>query len=140
MTREELIDKIRKVEALYHSTQSHGEAQAAQTALERLRSQLKQTPQPELEFQLSLADPWKRQLFLALARRHGLKPFRRYRQRYSSVMIKVTQRYMDEVLWPEFQELSRLLNGYLSEATQDIITRAVHKDISEAEETPNLGL
>jgi hypothetical protein len=138
MTREELIEKIRKVEALYHATQSRGEAQAAQSALDRLRSQLEQAPEPEVEFQLSLADPWKRQLFLALARRHGLKPFRRYRQRYSSVMIKVAQRYMDHVLWPEYLELSRLLNSYLSEATQDIISRAVHGDTSEAEEHPNL--
>lgn len=140
MTREELIDKIRKVEALYHSTNSQGEATAAQTALQKLRAQLDQAPEPLVEYQLSLADPWKRQLFLALARRHGFKPFRRYRQRYSSVMIKVSAKYMDQVLWPEYQELSKLLHNYLADATQDIITRAVHKDISEAEENPNIGM
>jgi hypothetical protein len=140
VTREELIEKIRKVEALYLATNSAGEANAAYTALQRLRDQLAKSPEPLEEFQLSLADPWKRQLFLALARRHGYKPFRRYRQRYSSVMIKIAPKYMNQILWPEFQELSRLLDGYLSEATQDIITRAVHKDISEAEETPNLGM
>ena len=140
MTREEIIEKIRKVEALYHSTNSPGEAQAAQSVLQKLRDQLAQAPEPPEEFQISLPDPWKRQLFLALVRRHGFKPYRRYRQRYSSVMVKISPRYMNQILWPEFQEMSRLLDGYLAEATQDIIKRAVHKDISEAEEAPQLGL
>jgi hypothetical protein len=140
MTREELIEKIRKVEALYLSTNSLGEANAAQTALQRLRDQLAAAPEPAEEFQMSLPDPWKRQLFLALVRRHGFKPYRRYRQRYSTVLVKIAPRYMNEILWPEYLEMSRLLDGYLAEATQDIIKRAVHKDISEAEETPSLGL
>jgi hypothetical protein len=28
-----------------------------------------------VEFKFSLPDPWKRQLFLALVRRHGLQPY-----------------------------------------------------------------
>lgn len=140
MTREELIEKIRKVEALYRATNSPGEQNAAYTALQRLRDQLANAPEPLEVFQLSLPDPWKRQLFLALARRHGFKPYRRYRQRYSSVMIKIEPKYMNQILWPEFLELSQLLHNYLSEATQDIITRAVHKDISEAEETSHLEM
>ena len=135
-----MIEKIRKVEALYHATNSQGEATAAQTALQKLRSQLDAAPEPLVEYQLSLADPWKRQLFLALARRHGFKPYRRYRQRFSSVMIKVSNKYMEQVLWPEYEQLAKLLHNYLADATQDIITRAVHKDISEAEETPNLEM
>jgi len=140
MTREELIEKIRKVEAVYVSTNSPGEAHAAQTALQRLRDQLTRAPEPAEEFQMSIPDPWKRQLFLAMVRRHGLNPYRRYRQRHSTVLVKVAPKYMNEILWPEYLEVSRLLQGYLAEATQDIIKRAVHKDISEAEETPSLGL
>ena len=74
MTRDELIEKIRKVEALYRSTRSQGEMQAARGALERLQAQLAVTPQPAVEFKFSLTDPWKRQLFLALVRRHDLQP------------------------------------------------------------------
>jgi hypothetical protein len=138
MTREELIEKILKVEALFQGTDVHGEKIAAQTALQRLKAQLAAHPEPEEEFQLSLPDPWKRRLFLALARRHGIRPYRRPRQRYTTVMIKVARRYLEHILWPEFLELSAILSKYLEEATNDIIARGVHRDLSEAPEQPNL--
>lgn len=138
MTREEIIAKILKVEALFHGTDIHGEKIAAQTALQRLKAQLETHPEPEVEFQLSLPDPWKRRLFLALARRHGVQPYRMPRQRHSTLMIKVARRYLDHILWPEFLELSAILSKYLEEATNDIIARGVHRDLSEAAERPNL--
>ncbi len=140
MTREEIIAKIRKVEALFGGTGFAGEMNAAAGALERLKAQLAAVPEPATEFQLSLHDPWKRQLFLALARRHGLTPYRQYRQRHSTVMLRTTNAFLNQVLWPEFLELSKLLHDYLGEATRDIITRGVHGDLSEAPEQPNLPL
>lgn len=138
MTRDEIIDKIRKVEALYSGGTMEGEVSAAAEALQRLKARLAAVPEETIEYRISLPDPWKRQLFLALARRHGLKPYRQYRQRHSTVMIRDTPTHMDKMLWPEFQELSELLNSYLDEATRDIITRAVHGDLSEATENPAL--
>lgn len=138
MTREEIIEKIRKVEALFSGTDSAGEKEAARSALERLQSQLGAVPEETQEYRMSLADPWKRQLFLALCRRYGLKPFRQYRQRYSTVMLRCTPSMMDRVLWPQFLELSKLLHQYLDEATRDIISQSVHADLSEAAEQPNL--
>jgi hypothetical protein len=140
MTREEIIAKIRKVEALFNGSAFAGEVNAAASALERLKAQLAAVPQAPVEFQLSLPDPWKRQLFLALARRHGLRPFRKYRQRHATVMLLCTDAFMNQILWPEFLELSKLLHDYLDEATRDIISRGVHEDLSEAVETPNLPL
>ncbi len=138
MTREEIIAKIRKVEALFSGSEFAGEMNAAASALERLKAQLAAVPEAPVEFQLSLPDPWKRQLFLALARRHGLSPYRKYRQRHSTVMLRTTHAFLNQVLWPEFLELSKLLHDYLNDATRDIITRAVHGDLSEAPERPNL--
>ncbi len=43
MTREELIDKIRKVEALYSASGTTGESAAAAEALERLKNSSKPT-------------------------------------------------------------------------------------------------
>ena len=79
MTREELIEKIQKVEALFNGTNSLGEKQAARSALDRLHAQLGHAPEPIIEYKFSLADPWKRQLFLALCRRQNLSPYRLYR-------------------------------------------------------------
>ena len=138
MTRDEIIAKLRKVEALFHGTSLPGERDAAQAALDRLQAQLNQHPEPAEEYQFSLPDPWKRKLFLALARRHGLKPYRLPRQRASTVMLRISKSYMDRTLWPEFLELSEILSKYLQEATDDIISRGVHGDLSEAPEQPNL--
>ena len=138
MTRDELIDKIRKVEALFGGTDSPGEKQAARSALERLQAQLKATPEPAVEYKFKIDDPWKRQLFLALCRRNNLYPYRLPRQRAATVMVRVPRPMVDQILWPQFLELSKLLHTYLDEATRDIITRGVHGDLSEAPEQPNL--
>ena len=53
-------------------------------------------------------------------------------------MVRDTPSHMNQVLWPEFLELSKLLHAYLDEATRDIITRGVHGDLSEAPESPGL--
>ncbi len=138
MTREEIIAKIRKVEALFSGSEFAGEMNAAASALERLKAQLDAVPEPATEFKFSLPDPWKRQLFLALARRHGLNPYRQYRQRQTTVMLRTTNSFVHQILWPEFIELSKLLHDYLGEATRDIISRGVHGDLSEAPEAPML--
>jgi len=138
MTRDDLIEKIRKVEALFMGTDSLGEMQAARSALDRLQAQLAAAPQPPVEYQFSMPDPWKRQLFVALCRRHGVKPYRLPRQRHTTVMLRVTPSMVDQVLWPQFLQLSKLLHDYLTEATRDIITRGVHGDLSEAAEQQSL--
>lgn len=138
MTREEIIAKIRKVEALFSGSEFAGEMNAAANALERLNAQLAAIPEDKIEFKISLPDPWKRQLFLALVRRHNLYPYRQARQRHATIMVRDTPTHMNRVLWPEFLELSKLLHSYLDEATRDIITRGVHGDLSEASENPGL--
>ena len=138
MTKEEIIAKIRKVEALYAGTGFDGEKNAAASALARLNAQLATAPEDKIEFKVSMPDPWKRQLFVALVRRHGLQPYRMARQRRTTVMVRDTPSHMNQILWPEFEELSTLLHQYLDEATHDIISSGVHGDLSDASENPSL--
>ncbi len=49
-------------------------------------------------------------------------------------MAKVSKRFVDETLWPEYQQLSAVLRKYLDEITERVITEAIHKDTSEATE------
>ena len=83
---------------------------AAEAALQRVRARLAQLEQQDfqVEMQFSLPDPWSRKLFLALCRRYGLKPYRLYRQRVTTVMLKAPRPFIDQVLWPEFEELTPL--------------------------------
>jgi len=140
MTHNELLEKIAKVEALYLRTDSPGEMNAAHAALQRLTTQLDKLPAEPQEFQFSMPDPWKRQLFLALVRRHQLNPYRLPRQRHTTVMVRLEKSFLDTILWPQYLELSQLLHTYLGEVTQDIITKGIHNDLSEATEQRQLPM
>jgi hypothetical protein len=82
-----LLEKLRRIEALYAGTKVDGEREAAQLAAERIRARLAELRGREHDEELiySLPDPWKRRLFLALCRRYGIKPFRESGRRYSTV-------------------------------------------------------
>lgn len=132
----DLRDKLRKIEALFAGAGTVGERIAAEAALERVRARLAELQRRDapIEMQFSLPDQWSRRLFLALCRRYGLKPYRLYRQRLTTVMLRVPKGFVDQVLWPEFQELNKALTQYLNEVTTRVIREEVHGDTSEAAE------
>jgi hypothetical protein len=132
----QLRDKLRKIEALFASAGTTGERPAAEAALERVHARLAELGRrdPPVEMQFSMPDQWSRHLFLALCRRYGLQPYRLYRQRRNTVMVKAPKGFIDDVLWPEFNELNRTLQDYLQDVTLRIIREEVHADASEAPE------
>lgn len=132
----QLREKLRKIEALYAGAGTEGERSAAAAALERVRQRLKELGgrQRAEEFQFSMPDQWSRRLFVALARRYGLEPYRYRRQRLTTVVLRVPRDFLNQVLWPEFQELNAALRAYLNEVTLRVIREEVHGDASEAGE------
>lgn len=48
-------------------------------------------------------------------------------------MARVSKRFVDETLWPEFQEISETLRSYLSGVTDRVVRQVIHQDCSEAE-------
>ena len=132
-----LLEKLRKIEALYAGTKVDGEREAARLAAERIRARLTELRgrEQEIEYRYSLPDPWKRKLFLALCRRYGLKPYRERGQRSSSVMLRAPKTFQDKTLWPEYQALSRELHAHLEELTERVIREAIDDDVSEAVES-----
>ncbi len=135
---DDLLARLRKTEALMAGAGTVGEREAAGAALERVKARLAEQARrdPPVELQFSMPDAWSRQLFVALCRRYGLKPFRYPRQKRTTVMLRVPRGFNDTVLWPEFVELDRALVAHLQEVTSRIIRAAVHADTSEAEEVP----
>jgi hypothetical protein len=93
-TESQLCEKLRKIEALFAGAGTAGERLAAEAALERVRARLGELSRqdPSIEMQFSMPDQWSRHLFLALCRRYGLKPYRYYRQRRNTVMIRAPKR------------------------------------------------
>ena len=118
MTPEETLrDKLRKIEALFAGAATDGEKAAAGAAAERIRARLGRTSNTEKpeESRFSIPDVWSRQLFIALCRRYGLRPFRYRRMHRQTIVIEAPKSFVGQVLWPEFQELSAALVAYLSD-------------------------
>lgn len=135
MDEKQLIEKLRLVEALFEGTSSEGEREAAANALSRIRGRLEQLRQsdPPIEYRFRLENMWARRLFVALLRRYGLSPYRYSGQRYTTVMAWVPKSFVDETLWPEFEQLNEVLRSYLEATTERVIRQGVHEDSSEAE-------
>jgi hypothetical protein len=136
---QDLRDKLRKIEALFAGASTPGEKAAAGAAAERLRARLREAVESERieEFKFSLSDPWARQLFVALCRRYGLKPFRYRRMHRQTVLLNGPPSFIDGVLWPEFQQLNDVLSSYLAEITDRLIREEVHGETGEADEVPD---
>jgi len=136
---EQLIAKLRRIEALFARPGTDGERIAAELARERIQSRLEEFAQkePAIEYRFSLTDQWSRRLFTALMRRYGITPYRYRGQRRTTLMAKVTKRFVDETLWPEFEELQATLVEYFDQFTERIIGQVLNADTSEVEERPD---
>jgi len=133
MNEHELIEKLKRIQALYQGATTAGEEVAALKAFERVQARLEQERYNKpIEYKFRMSDRFQRRLFTALARKHGLEPYRYKRQRYTTVMLRVSKEYVDSVLWPEFQALSESLHDYLDSMTDRVIAEAVHADQSDA--------
>lgn len=132
---EKLIDKLRKLEAVFSGTNYEGERTAASVAIDKIRERLRSMEDldPPIQYKFSMNDMWSRKLFVALLRRYGMPPFRYPKQRHTSVMVRVSPRFVDETLWPEFIELSKVLDEYLTQITDRVIAESIFADTSEAE-------
>ena len=135
MDEARLIEKLRKIEALFSGAATDGEKVAAGRAKLRILERLAtwEREDPPVEYRFSMGDMWSRRVFVALLRRYGISPYRYRRQRYTTVMARVSSRFVDETLWPEFQEISETLQTYLSEVTERVVSQVIHHDSSEAE-------
>ena len=131
---QQLIEKLRRIERLHAGATTPGEQEASANAIERIRQRLEALRQsdPPVEYRFTMGDMWSRKLFVALLRRYGVEPYRYYRQRYTTVMANVPQKFVDEILWPEFEELNETLQTYLSEVTERVVSEGVFADSSEA--------
>ena len=137
MTPEEILrEKLRKIEALSGGAATAGEKAAAEAAGDRIRARLSQTTSSEKieEVRFTIADVWTRKLFIALCRLYGLTPFRYRRMRQQTLIVKGPRSFIDQTLWPEFQELNDALSAYLSEITDKLIREEVHGETADAEE------
>ena len=127
------IDVI-KIEALFAGAATEGERTSADRARQRILKRLAELipEDPPVEYKFTFPDMWSRKVFVTMLRRYGLKPYRYRRQRYTTVMVQVPERFVAETLWPEFQNISAELNSYLQEVTDRVVKQVLHEDSSDA--------
>ncbi len=122
-----IFDRIKKVEALIEGATSEGEKQSAILAKARLE---KSIPKEEIEYTISTGDMWHKKLFTAICHKYNLKPYRYYRQKHTTVMVKISKPFLDETVWPEYLKYARILEELVDEITTEVITK-IHKDEEE---------
>lgn len=135
MNEQKLIDKLRLIERLAAGATTKGEEVAAELAKERILERLRRIEKedPPVEYRFTMADMWARKVFVALLRRYGINPYRYHRQRHTTVMAKLSKKFVDETLWPEFEEISTTLTDYLAEVTDRVISQVLDQESTEAD-------
>ena len=135
MNEEKLINKLRLIESLFAGAATQGEKVAAEQAKDRILQRLNQwvKKDPPIEYRFTMTDMWSRKVFVALLRRYGIHPYRYSGQRYTTVMTTVSRGFVNETLWPEFEEISEPLQSFLSDVTDRVVHQVIHQDHSEAE-------
>ena len=68
-----------------------------------------------------------------------MNPFRYRRMHRQTVIVRAPRSFVEQVLWPEFQELSAALSAYLAEITDKLIREEVHGETADAEERDGPG-
>ncbi len=98
MNEATLIEKLMKIEALFSGAATEGERASAGLARQRILRRLAELipEDPPVEYKFTFRDMWSHKVFMALLRRYGLKPYRYHAQRYTTVMVQVPKRFVDE--------------------------------------------
>ncbi len=135
LTEEDLIHKLHKIEALYSGAKTKGEKEAAKNAINRIQDRLDQYRKFDhpKEWTLATGSMFEKKLLLALLRRYGLILYRYKRQKYTTVMVEASEGFINDILWPEYQEMAKVLRTHLDTLTDKIIGEAIHGDQSGEE-------
>ncbi len=121
--------RLAKLENLFQRAGSAGERVAAGAAIDRLKDRLQsQQANPQIELKFSLPDTWSVRLFVAVCRKHDVRPYRYPRQRRTTVMVRTSERFFDDVIWAEFSRLQTELEIYFEETVDHLISTSMRAD------------
>jgi hypothetical protein len=122
-----LADKIRKIEALIANTSSEGERRAAELAKKRLREKTLSQP---VEYSIRTDGLWKKRLLMALCQKHGLTPYRYPGQKRTTIRVRVSRMFMDQVVWPEYLKYAAAFDELAFDIMNDLVQKihSVHEE------------
>jgi len=121
-------EKIAKIEALIAGATTRGEKEAAKEAKKRL---LKKKSDRVVEYAVRVDSHWKKKLFVAFCRKHGLQTYRYRRQKHTTTMVRVSPTFMNEVIWPEYKKYGDMFEALAKEIFEELIGKIYHGDEAE---------
>lgn len=121
------FDRFTTIEALIQRVPSEEERQAAQLIKDRILTKiaLDEAHKP-VAYRISFGSSWEKRLFIALCRKHGFKTYRYKKQKFTTVRLNISKIMMDEVLWPDYLQYSKMLKKLIKDITQGLINK-IHK-------------
>ena len=127
---EDIRIKLAKLEALFARGATAGERAAAGAARDRLQARIaaEGAQDPETEVQYSMPDTWSVRIFVALCRKHGIRPYRYPRQRRTTIMVRARAAEFERTVLAEFETLHRELVAYFNETVDHLIADAMKSD------------
>ncbi|PCH65634.1 MAG: hypothetical protein COC01_09460 [Bacteroidetes bacterium] len=133
MPQDNILEKIRKIEALIKGGATEGERLAAIAAKQRVLEKYsgQTVDQGAVEYKLSTSDPWHKSLLMAICRKYELKPYRYHRQKYTTLMVKVNTEFLDKIIWPEYLRYSELLEDLVGDITEDLIDKIHRSEVEK---------
>lgn len=130
VTDRDLLEKLMKIEALHAGAKTDGERDSAFKAKQRILKKIQDAVvvDPPIEYKFTLHNGWSVRVFVALLERYGIKPYRRPKQRRTTVLAKVSVSFVDNVLWPEYLEIQDEIDNYFDAKIDNVVIRLKNKD------------
>lgn len=116
----DLLEKIKKIEALINGAKTDGEKSAALLAKQRVQKRINKEEDIR-EYTIRNSDMWHKKLLIAVCRKYNLEPYRYYRQKYTTVMVKADVDLFDNIVWEEYLKHSEVLEELIDDITSNLI-------------------
>ena len=78
---------------------------------------------PDKEYRLTIDSVTAQYLFTVVCKRFGLEVYRRPRTRSSTVCISAPEKLVTEILWPTFEEMSRVFEDQMRLLAMELAAR-----------------
>lgn len=119
-TEQFLIDSFHATELKQSGSRSDFTAEQVKERI-RARLQASATAADVEEFQFNLKNDWEMIVLQALLKRYGIKSYRYRKQRKSTVLFRVSKQFMDELLWPIFNDVAGKLFERFTQVTMGLL-------------------
>lgn len=117
MDEDALVERLHEIERKLAGEGSTG-AEGCRAALDAWRKR-----EADEEFQMSAPTATIQRVLVAWCGRCGITPYRKPRQRRSTVCVRVPRGFMDEVMYPQTSAMAQLIEVTLAEAATRVVER-----------------